>query len=144
MTDLPLLADYLDKPELAREFKVTPRTADRWSARPDDPLPYIQVGRRRLYHRPTVRDWLRRREPQLNTVPRNKKRPVVSGRSRLEDLMAEITPFPSKTQSSVAPGISGVELLDEITWRFKRHLALPPLAAEISALCTLTLTTLGR
>ena len=48
----PILADFVELNEIATELGKHPRTIMRWA------VPYIQFGRRRLYHRPAVREWL--------------------------------------------------------------------------------------
>lgn len=53
--------DLLDSRQVSvEEFNgfVTPRTVDSWrSPRRAQPLPFVKVGRRRLYRRGDVRDW---------------------------------------------------------------------------------------
>lgn len=56
----PLLSDYVDKFQLARELGRTPRTVDRMVLRGD--LPHVQIGNRRLFRRASVLSWLAARE----------------------------------------------------------------------------------
>lgn len=67
----PLLSDYIDKPALARELGRTVRTLDRLVL--CDGLPVCQIGKRRLFRRSAVLEWLRSREtptprPQTKSV----------------------------------------------------------------------------
>jgi hypothetical protein len=52
-----LLTDFVEDDALAEELDRHPRTIKRWSDEPDG-LPFVRLGNRRLYHVPTVRDWL--------------------------------------------------------------------------------------
>jgi hypothetical protein len=53
-----VLDGFIDLEEFARQVKRGPWTVRRWTnARPDG-LPYIQLGRRRLIHIDTARQWL--------------------------------------------------------------------------------------
>jgi len=64
-----VLSDYLNKGELAREIRRTPRSLDRMILHGDGP-PYIRLGNRKLFRREAVREWLLSREtpgrPQSN------------------------------------------------------------------------------
>jgi len=68
----PLLADYLDKHELAREFKVTPRTIDRWHVMRTGPK-RVLLGQRVLYRRADVIAWLAEQDEKLVGRPRRRK-----------------------------------------------------------------------
>jgi hypothetical protein len=56
-----ILADYMTPDQLARELGICKRTLDRWQARRSGP-PRVTVGRRPLYRREAVAQWLRKRE----------------------------------------------------------------------------------
>jgi predicted DNA-binding transcriptional regulator AlpA len=56
-SDTQLLADYLRKDDLAREFGVSARTIERWVRLRILPQP-VRLGRTSLYHLPTVRQHL--------------------------------------------------------------------------------------
>ena len=56
-----LLADFLSQQEAAAELKVCGRTLDRWR-RLDEGPPITKLGRRILYRRSSVHEWLRARE----------------------------------------------------------------------------------
>src|SRR5580693_7094144 len=56
-----LLSEYLTPEELAGELGSCKRTLDRWHARRSGP-PRVTVGRRPLYRREAVAQWLRKRE----------------------------------------------------------------------------------
>lgn len=56
-----LKEDFLEPDELAKELGRTRRTIDRWHARRIGP-PRIQIGRKILYRRDAVRDWLLQNE----------------------------------------------------------------------------------
>ena len=52
-----ILAGYLRREELARQFGISTRTVDRWEAMRMGP-PRIAVGRTILYNIESVREWL--------------------------------------------------------------------------------------
>ena len=56
-----LLYAYLTPEQLARELNITKRTLDRWHASRIGP-PRVTIGRRPLYRREAVTDWIRKRE----------------------------------------------------------------------------------
>lgn len=62
---MSLLDDYLDRPSLAAELRVTERTLIRWQQQPDG-LPYVELGGRILYRISSVRDWIESRERRPN------------------------------------------------------------------------------
>ena len=66
----PLLADYLDKPTLARELGRTIRTLDRMLLHGDGP-PCVRIGKRVLFRRQAVLRWLLEREK--STRPQGKR-----------------------------------------------------------------------
>jgi hypothetical protein len=53
----PVLSDFLTKEELAAELRRNPRTLDRWDALGMGP-PRTHVGRKVLYRRASVQQWL--------------------------------------------------------------------------------------
>jgi hypothetical protein len=56
-----LLADFLTQDEVAAELNVCKRTLDRWR-RLDDGPPVTKLGRRILYRRTSVQNWLAAQE----------------------------------------------------------------------------------
>ncbi len=58
-----VLENYLDQHELAAQLKVNVRTIYRWLQRGDAP-PHSRLGRRYLFSRESMRDWLQARESQ--------------------------------------------------------------------------------
>ena len=62
-----LLGDFLTEPELARELGVCQMTVRRWRAVGDAP-PTTRLGRRILYRRDAVADWLKSRQIELEVL----------------------------------------------------------------------------
>jgi hypothetical protein len=60
-----LLADYLDQPALARELKIATKTLDRWGKEGRGPA-VTKIGRRVLYSRKAVIEWLAACEKDLH------------------------------------------------------------------------------
>ena len=56
-----ILSEWITRAELARELNVTQDTLARWAAAGIGP-PLVKVGRRVLYRRSTVREWLEKLE----------------------------------------------------------------------------------
>jgi len=56
-----LLDEWISRDALAQELSVTPDTLGRWAARREGP-PCTRVGRKVLYRRASVQDWLRAQE----------------------------------------------------------------------------------
>lgn len=56
-----VLAEYMTSDELASELGVCKRTLDRWHSRRIGP-PRVTIGRKPLYRRGGVADWIRSRE----------------------------------------------------------------------------------
>lgn len=56
-----LLAEWISRDDLARELNLTPDTLSRWEARREGP-PCTRLGRKVLYRRASVQDWLRAQE----------------------------------------------------------------------------------
>lgn len=56
-----ILDEYLTKSELAAQLKRSVRSVDRWALMGEGP-PFIRIGRRSLYRRGAVVEWLRELE----------------------------------------------------------------------------------
>ena len=56
-----VLADYMSRNELAEQIDRNPRTLDRWASLGIGP-PRTILGRRTMYRRQAVVDWLRAQE----------------------------------------------------------------------------------
>ncbi len=56
-TDEMVLAEYLSRDELAKQLSRCPRTLDRWDSLKIGP-PRTIIGRRVLYRRAAVQEWL--------------------------------------------------------------------------------------
>lgn len=69
-TIVDFLADYVDRPTLARALGVSTRTISRYENQPDG-LPSTTIGGRRLYRGQSVIDWLKQRERRPN--PRRRR-----------------------------------------------------------------------
>lgn len=71
-----LLADYIDKPGLTEELakvsgkRPTIRTLDRWLLNGDGPA-FTRIGKRVLFRRSAVLEWLRSRETPVR--PQSKR-----------------------------------------------------------------------
>jgi len=59
--DADLLEGWLNRSELAKELALSVDTLQRWETRRVGP-PCVRVGRRVLYRKEAVRDWLRDQE----------------------------------------------------------------------------------
>ena len=57
---MDILQEFMPISEFAASLGKNPRTLRRWMSEPDG-LPYTRLGRDRLIHIPTARDWLRTR-----------------------------------------------------------------------------------
>ena len=57
-TDNNILSEYLTKAELAAQLHRSIRSLDRWALTGDGP-PCVRIGRRSLYRRAAVVEWLR-------------------------------------------------------------------------------------
>ena len=57
-TENGILSEYLTKAELAAQLHRSIRSVDRWTLTGDGP-PCIRIGRRSLYRRAAVVEWLR-------------------------------------------------------------------------------------
>lgn len=68
-TESAILADYLDRDQLADELNCSTRTVSRYMAEPDG-LPHVRVGGRTLFRLEAVRHWLERREHHPNPIRR--------------------------------------------------------------------------
>jgi hypothetical protein len=63
-TGISILSEYLTKAELAAQLNRSIRSMDRWALTGDGP-PFVRIGRRSLYRRAAVIEWLR----SLEIVP---------------------------------------------------------------------------
>jgi len=70
-TEQNILNEYLTKAELASQLHRSVRSVDRWALTGDGP-PYVRIGRRTLYRRAAVVEWLRALE--MTPGPKRKKR----------------------------------------------------------------------
>ena len=68
-----ILAEYMTPEELAGELGICKRTLDRWHASRSGP-PRVSVGRRPLYRRDAVAQWLRKREEDFSYGARHRAR----------------------------------------------------------------------
>ena len=77
----PILSNYLTKRELAEQLGMSVRTVDRMALNGEGPPP-TRIGRKTLYRRDAVLEWLREREAPApgRFLP---KRAGTLGRSRL-------------------------------------------------------------
>jgi hypothetical protein len=64
-----ILSEYLTKEDLAAQLNRSIRSLDRWALNGDGP-PYVRIGRRILYRREAILEWLK----GLETTPKNLKR----------------------------------------------------------------------
>jgi phage terminase Nu1 subunit (DNA packaging protein) len=64
-----ILSEYLTKAELATQLKRSVRSVDRWALGGDGP-PCVRIGRRTLYRRAAVIEWLRGLEIKPGRVGR--------------------------------------------------------------------------
>ena len=53
-----ILGEYMTKAELASQLQRSIRSVDRWSLTGDGP-PFVRIGRKTLYRRAAVVEWLR-------------------------------------------------------------------------------------
>jgi hypothetical protein len=68
-----ILSEYLTKAELADELNRSVRSVDRWALTGDGP-PCIRIGRRTLYRRAAVLEWLRALETEHRSNRRKQPR----------------------------------------------------------------------
>jgi predicted DNA-binding transcriptional regulator AlpA len=68
-----VLSEYMTPEELADELGICRRTLDRWHTSRTGP-PRVTVGRRPLYRREAVTEWLRSREQNLSERGRRRAR----------------------------------------------------------------------
>lgn len=61
-----LLAEWISRDALARELNLTPDTLGRWEAQREGP-PCTRLGRKVLYRRVSVQEWLRAQEQSRPT-----------------------------------------------------------------------------
>lgn len=67
-----ILSEYLTKAELAAQLHRSIRSVDRWALTGDGP-PCIRIGRRSLYRRAAVVEWLRGLEITPGRVGRKQR-----------------------------------------------------------------------
>lgn len=72
-----ILSEYLDPDQAAEQLEVCRRTLDRWHAARIGP-PRTMLGRRPVYRREAIAQWLRKREED----PTQEKRPGPRARRR--------------------------------------------------------------
>jgi excisionase family DNA binding protein len=63
---LEALSNYVSLENLATEFGVSIRTAERWVRNETPGLPLTKVGRKRLVNRSDLEQWLASRRTQRN------------------------------------------------------------------------------
>lgn len=66
----PVIAEYMEPEELAKELGVCWRTLHRFHLNREGP-PRVKIGRKVLYRREAVKEWLRSRE---EAQPRSRQR----------------------------------------------------------------------
>ena len=71
-TENSILSEYLTKAELAAQLHRSIRSVDRWALTGDGP-PCVRIGRRSLYRRASVVEWLKSLEVTPGR-PRRKQR----------------------------------------------------------------------
>jgi hypothetical protein len=69
---LNLLVDWISREQLAGELGITTDTLARWEARRQGP-PCTRIGRKSLYRRAAVQDWIRAQE-QVHPVRKSRGR----------------------------------------------------------------------
>ena len=75
-TDPALLDGWIDRAELARQLALSVDTLQRWETRRVGP-PCVRVGRKVLYRKEAVRDWLKEQEAR-----KTGQHKAVAGRRR--------------------------------------------------------------
>ena len=72
-TENNILSEYLTKAELAAQLHRSIRSVDRWALTGDGP-PCVRIGRRSLYRRRAVVEWLRSLEITPGRIGRKQPR----------------------------------------------------------------------
>jgi excisionase family DNA binding protein len=67
-----ILEDYIDIAPLADELGLHPRTLMRWTEQPHG-LPFVRLGRRILFKRDSVRDWISAHEHKPRGATRRRQ-----------------------------------------------------------------------
>ena len=67
-----ILSEYLTKAELAAQLRRSIRSVDRWTLTGDGP-PCVRIGRRSLYRRAAVVEWLRGLEIKPGRIGRKQR-----------------------------------------------------------------------
>jgi hypothetical protein len=80
LTENNILSEYLTKTELAAQLHRSIRSLDRWALTGDGP-PCVRIGRRSLYRRAAVIEWLRSLEVTPGRGERNHRRRSTPWRS---------------------------------------------------------------
>lgn len=68
-----ILGEYLTKAELAAQLHRSIRSVDRWALNGDGP-PCVRIGRRSLYRRAAVVEWLRGLDITPGRIGRKQRR----------------------------------------------------------------------
>jgi len=70
-----ILEEYYDETSLSRDLKKSTRFVDRATKDLVNPLPYLKLGNRKLFHKATVKEWLRslERKPNPKREPRRRR-----------------------------------------------------------------------
>ena len=71
-TENRILSEYLTKTELAAQLNRSTRSVDRWALTGDGP-PCVRMGRRSLYRRAAVVEWLRSLEVKPGRLGRKQR-----------------------------------------------------------------------
>jgi predicted DNA-binding transcriptional regulator AlpA len=71
-TENRILSEYLTKTELAAQLNRSTRSVDRWALTGDGP-PRVRIGRRSLYRRAAVVEWLRSLEVTPGSIGRKQR-----------------------------------------------------------------------
>jgi hypothetical protein len=79
-TEHSILSEYLTKAELAAQLHRSIRSVDRWALSGDGP-PCIRIGRRSLYRRAAVVEWLRGLEITPGRCDRKQRRGIKNMRA---------------------------------------------------------------
>jgi hypothetical protein len=77
MPNANILEGYVSVAQIADDFKRKPRTILRWMDQTDG-LPYVKLGRERLIHIETARQWMLGRLHRPNSTARRRRLSVFS------------------------------------------------------------------
>ena len=70
-TTAGILAGYVDRAELARQFNLKPRTISEWIARPNG-LPHLKLGKKLYFRVADVHRWLEARIRVRNEIKKRR------------------------------------------------------------------------